>query len=50
MDANKCQTLIQAARESYGRTPEETCAAIHETAQQFGAAARAHFGRTRQWG
>jgi regulator of RNase E activity RraA len=50
MDANECQTLIPAARESSGRTPEETCAAIDEAARRFGAAARAHFGRTGEWG
>ncbi len=49
MDANECQTLIPAAREAAGRTPAETCAAIDDAAQRFGAAARAHFGRKGEW-
>lgn len=49
MDANECQTLIPAARESAGRRPEETCAAIDEAARRFGEAARAHFGRKGEW-
>ncbi len=49
MDANECQTLIPAARESAGRTSQETCAAVDDAARRFGEAARGHFGRKGEW-
>jgi regulator of RNase E activity RraA len=49
MDANECQTLIPAARDSSGRTVEESCAAIDDAARRFGAAARERFARKGEW-
>lgn len=49
MDANECQTLIPAARDVTGKTPEEICAAIDEAARRFGMAARENFGRKGEW-
>jgi hypothetical protein len=34
MDANECQTLIPAARDSSGRTVEESCAAIDDVSSR----------------
>ncbi len=49
MDANECQTLIPAARDSHGKSSGEICAAIDEAAGRFGAAAREKFGRKGEW-
>ena len=49
MDANECQTLISAARDSHGKSSGEICAAIDEAAGRFGAAAREKFGRKGEW-
>ena len=49
MDANECQTLIPAARDSHGKSSGGICAAIDEAAGRFGAAAREKFGRKGEW-
>ena len=49
MDANECQTLIPAARDSHGKSCGEICTAIDEAAGRFGAAAREKFGRKGEW-
>jgi regulator of RNase E activity RraA len=49
MDANECQTLIPAARDVAGKSTEEICRAIDEAARNFGAAAKAQFGKKGEW-
>ena len=49
MDANECQTLIPAARDSHGKSCGEICDAIDAAAGRFGAAAREKFGRKGEW-
>lgn len=49
MDANECQTLIPAARDVAGKSSEEICRAIDEAARNFGAAAKAQFGKKGEW-
>jgi 4-hydroxy-4-methyl-2-oxoglutarate aldolase len=49
MDANECRTLIQAARDTVGRTPQQICAALDEAGAEFGRAAREKFGRKGEW-
>jgi regulator of RNase E activity RraA len=49
MDANECRTLIQAARETVGRTPDQICAALDRAGAEFGRAAREKFGRRGEW-
>ena len=49
MDANECQTLIPAARDSHGKSSGEICDAIDAAAGRFGAAAREKFGRKGEW-
>lgn len=49
MDANECRTLIQAARDTTGKTPEEICAALDRAGAEFRAAAQAKFSRRGEW-
>lgn len=49
MDANECNTIISAARESTGRSGEEICTALDRAGTAFGAAAKARFGRNGEW-
>jgi len=49
MDTNECQTLIPAARDVAGKSTEEICRAIDEAARNFGAAAKAQFGKKGEW-
>lgn len=49
MDANECNTLIAAARESAGLTTEELLRKMDAAGDAFGAAARAKFGRRGEW-
>ena len=49
MDANECQTLIPAARNTVGRTAAETLEAIDAAGAQFSANAKAQFGRQGEW-
>ncbi len=49
MDANECRTVIAAARNSTGRSPEEICQALDAAGASFKAAARARFGRRGEW-
>jgi len=49
MDANECETLIPAARDSAGKSSAEVLAAINAAGQKFGENARAKFGRKGEW-
>lgn len=49
MDANECRTLIAAARDVIGRTPDEICKALDRAGQQFQQAANRRFGRKGEW-
>ena len=49
MDSNECNTVIPAARESAGRTAEETLAAIDSAVAQFSANVKAKFKRDGEW-
>lgn len=49
MDANECRTLIPAARESAGRSTEDTLRALEEAQARFAAAAREKFGKKGEW-
>lgn len=49
MDANECRTLIHAARDTMGRTPQQICEALDKAGAEFGKAAREKFGRTGEW-
>lgn len=49
MDASECRTIIQAARTTVGRTPDEICAALDEAGANFKAAAKAKFTRQGEW-
>jgi len=49
MDANECNTLIAASRDTMGRTPLEICAAIDRAGAEFAAAAKNKFGRKGEW-
>ena len=45
MDVNECETVITAARSSFGKSSEETCQNINRAAQQFGQRAVEQFGK-----
>lgn len=49
MDANECGTLIDAARDSAGKTREEILVQIDAAAAAFGRAAQARFQRKGEW-
>ena len=49
MDTNECQTVIRAARESSGRSTEDTLRAMNEAAADFGKAAKERFGGNAEW-
>ena len=49
MDSNECHTVIPAARESAGRSTEETLHALDGATEAFGAAARERFGKRGEW-
>lgn len=49
MDANECNTVIAAARESTGKSTEEILAALKAAGKTFGANAREKFGRRGEW-
>ena len=49
MDANECETLIPAARDTAGKSTREVLDAIDAVAQRFGENARAKFGRRGEW-
>ena len=49
MDTNECRTVIAAARESAGRSTEDTFRALNDAAKDFGAAAREKFGGMTEW-
>jgi regulator of RNase E activity RraA len=49
MDANECETLIPAARETAGKSTREVLDAINDAGRRFGENARAKFGRKGEW-
>lgn len=49
MDANECNTIIAAARESAGKSTEEILAALQAAGKAFGQNAREKFGRRGEW-
>lgn len=49
MDANECETLIPAARNTAGKTTREMLDAINAAGSRFGENARAKFGRKGEW-
>jgi 4-hydroxy-4-methyl-2-oxoglutarate aldolase len=49
MDANECQTVIPAARGSFGKSTAQIIAEMDEAGKQFGIAARAKFQRQGEW-
>jgi regulator of RNase E activity RraA len=49
MDANECETLIPAARDTAGKTTREVLDAINEAGARFGERAREKFGRKGEW-
>lgn len=46
MDTNECDTLIQAARQSAGRSTADTLQAVEDAVGQFNANVRTQFNRT----
>jgi len=50
MDANECNTVIAAARESAGKPNEEILKALQHAGKAFGENALNQFGRRREWG
>lgn len=50
MDQNECNTVIAAARETMGKTPEEIIEALAAAGQAFGAATKAKFSKSGEWG
>lgn len=49
MDANECRTLLDAARDTFKRTPEQICDALDRAGAEFGRAARTKFRRQGEW-
>ena len=49
MDGSECRTLIDAARDTVGRSPTEICAALDRAGAEFGRAAQEKFGRKGEW-
>jgi regulator of RNase E activity RraA len=49
MDANECQTVIAAARETAGRSTDGILAQLEAAGQQFSQNARARFKRKGEW-
>lgn len=49
MDANECDTIIAAARDSVGMTGDAIVTALTAASRRFTAAARERFGRDGEW-
>ena len=49
MDANECNTVIPAARDSAGRSTEEVLANLEASIAQFSANVKAKFNREGEW-
>lgn len=49
MDANECRTLIAAARDHTGRSPEQLCVALDRAGAAFTLAAQKRFARKGEW-
>jgi regulator of RNase E activity RraA len=49
MDTSECRTLIGAARDVAGGTPEQICAALDRAGAAFKQAAKKRFGRKGEW-
>ena len=49
MDSNECQTLIEAARSSQGKTMEEILQSIEQAAEAFGKNVKKRFDQKGEW-
>jgi len=49
MDANECNTVIAAARESAGRSTEDICDRLNAASVEFKTNIRTRFGKTGEW-
>jgi regulator of RNase E activity RraA len=49
MDQNECDTMIQVARSSSGKSASEILAGFNEAVKNFGKAARDKFGKNGEW-
>ena len=49
MDANECNTVIEAARASHGQTTEEFLRKFNDASAQFGHATLDKFGKKGEW-
>ena len=49
MDSNECQTVIAAARNTYGKTAAEILKEINEASRRFKEAAKKKFGGQGEW-
>lgn len=49
MDANECNTVIPAARATFGKESRDILKTINEASAAFGAAAQAKFGHKGEW-
>ena len=49
MDANECNTMIQAARSATGKSQEEILSEFNESVKNFGKATREKFGKKGEW-
>lgn len=49
MDANECNTVIAAARNSHGLTSEQLLQQLDAAGHSFREAARKQFGKTGEW-
>lgn len=49
MDANECETIIAAARETAGLSRAEIVARLNAASQQFADAAQRRFKRKGEW-
>ena len=49
MDTQECRTVIAAARDTVGRTPEQICDALDRAGQDFTDAVRQQFARRGEW-
>jgi regulator of RNase E activity RraA len=49
MDSNECQTIINAARDTVGQTPDEILQRLSKASQEFDEAVRQKFGKHGEW-
>ena len=49
MDSNECKNMIQAARSSWGKSPDDILSDFDKASDAFNYAAKAKFGKTGEW-